>query len=473
MKLIKLIALIVGGLFVLLVATVLLLLALGVSVDGNWLRGGVEDSATAALGRQVRISGPMTLDFSSTPGIDVNGVKIANVPGAKADQFQDVSLNLESDANGRGNWMFGPPEDRGRQPAPAATQADAKSVTKAKERSWRLIGVDKLTVENTVATYYDAALNKTFQLNVDTSDGTAAPGQPVRFSVAGAFQDQSLDLRLNSDALTKLAQRGEPWNLSLNGEIAGTALGAEGGFISGDEARGLQLAVDVGAVDIGATLAWFGLVEGLEAKVGGLGMKLSLAGKSLKELVNESAVSFTLRDGQWTLRDRNTQTGLPITGLSGDVLLETIEAAIAQARLNLAGTLALPITQRNLRFKAKFDGKRLDALNDLFELDLPAVGPLALEADLALTQAGYDLSSLVLQVGESRLQGKLNLNTSLNKPKVEIDLVSPHHQNVTGGARCRQAAGPGTEAERRARRRRTQTGAVLRGIERDRWQALS
>ncbi len=420
MKSIKLIAFIVGGLFVLLVATVLLLLAVGVSVDGSWLRGGVENSATAALGRDVRIDGRLILHLSSTPGIEADGVKIANVPGAKADQFlvaralrlsvdlsallrgkihageisaRDVSLNLESDAIGRGNWMFGAPEDRSRQPAPSPTQADAKSVTKAKEGSLRVIGVDKLSVENIVVTYHGAAPNKTLRLNLDTFDGTAAPGQPVKFSMAGAFQDQPFNLSLNGDAL---AQRGEPWKLSLNGEIAGTALGAEGGFILSDGARALQLAVDVGGVDIGATLAWFGLVEGLEAKVGGLRMKLSLAGNSLKELVNESAVSFTLRDGQWTVRDRNTQASFDITGLSGDVLLEkgnattvklngkidqipvdiaiigaplanyvtsadkvplTIEVVLPQARLNLAGTLALPITQRDLRFKAKFDGK--------------------------------------------------------------------------------------------------------------------
>ncbi len=51
------------------------------------------------------------------------------------------------------------------------------------------------------------------------------------------------------------------------------------------------------------------------------------------------------------------------------------------------------------------------------------------------------------QVGESRLQGKLNLNTSLNKPKVEIDLVSPQLQINHFVTRERKEAGSLTTRE--------------------------
>ncbi len=286
----------------------------------------------------------------------------------------------------------------------------------------------------------------------------------VRFDIRGTLQDQPFDLSLNADALAKLAQPREPWKLSLRGEIAGTPVDVKGGLVPGDRIRTLQLEAGLGGVDIGAALAWFGVVENLEAKVGSLNMKLSLTGNSLKALVSDSTIGFQLRDGQWTVRDPNTQASFDITALSGDVLLEkgsattiklngkinatpvgigiigapladyvtptdeiplTIEVALAQSRVNLASTVALPISERDLRFKLEFHGERLDALNDLFALDLPPVGPLGLEADLALTQAGYDLSSLVLQVGESRLQGQMNLNTSLDKPKLEIVLGSP------------------------------------------------
>ena len=72
----------IGWLLVLLIAAVLILSLIGIRVDLSHLRGGVEVAAGKALGRQVTIAGPVELEFSNWPALEVSDVKIANVPGA-------------------------------------------------------------------------------------------------------------------------------------------------------------------------------------------------------------------------------------------------------------------------------------------------------------------------------------------------------------------------------------------------------
>ncbi len=197
-KFIKRMAVIIGGLIVALVAAITLLMMIGVSLDLSWMRGGVEASAGAALDRDVQINGPVTLHFSGTPGIEANEVSIGNVSGAKADQLltaglvrlsiglspllrgniqlgevtaQDVILNLESDANGRGNWIFGAHDNGDREPAPSPKETDATSAVKTEERRWRLTGLDQLSLQRVAVNYHDAALNKSVQFALDSLGG--------------------------------------------------------------------------------------------------------------------------------------------------------------------------------------------------------------------------------------------------------------------------------------------------------------
>jgi uncharacterized protein involved in outer membrane biogenesis len=55
---------------------------------------------------------------------------------------------------------------------------------------------------------------------------------------------------------------------------------------------------------------------------------------------------------------------------------------------------------------------------------LPPLGPVALTARLDVSKAGYELSTLKLKVGESDLEGRVNLDMAQDKPKVDVELVS-------------------------------------------------
>ena len=106
------------------------LVFLGITVNLDFMRGGVEVAASSALDRKVSIEGPVELEFSYWPALNISDVKIANVEGGAKPNLlnagfvrmqigvfpllkgeiniaditaEDVKLNLESDVNGNPN----------------------------------------------------------------------------------------------------------------------------------------------------------------------------------------------------------------------------------------------------------------------------------------------------------------------------------------------------------------------------------
>lgn len=134
-----------------LIVTIVVLIFTGVTVNLDFMRGGVETAASKALDRKVTIEGPVELEFSYWPALDISDVKIANVKGGVKPNLlnagfarmqlgifpllkgkikiaditaEDVTLNLESDADGNPNWVFGKPD----KSAPAQeSEAETKS----------------------------------------------------------------------------------------------------------------------------------------------------------------------------------------------------------------------------------------------------------------------------------------------------------------------------------------------------------
>ncbi|GEM_PF-4802032 len=70
----------------------------------------------------------------------------------------------------------------------------------------------------------------------------------------------------------------------------------------------------------------------------------------------------------------------------------------------------------------------MDDLNDLLRLDLPPIGPILLDTHLKITPKGYDLSTLRITVGRSRLAGSMALDTSRPQPHLDVKLVSERIQ---------------------------------------------
>jgi len=102
-----------------------------------------------------------------------------------------------------------------------------------------------------------------------------------------------------------------------------------------------------------------------------------------------------------------------------------INTEIAKTRFDFSGSLNLAQALKSLNLKASVSGDRLDSLNGLLDLDLPPLKSYKAGAQLAVRRDRIDLTDLILQVGKSKLTGKMTADRSGSKPEVAIELTAP------------------------------------------------
>jgi uncharacterized protein involved in outer membrane biogenesis len=485
-SLIRWFVLTITGLVGVVLVAVTVMALLGVTLDLSYLRGGVEVSAEKALERDVEIRGPVVLEFSGWPSIEVRDVIIANVPGGRADNFivaglarldvrllsllkgelqigeviaEDVTLNLEHDAQGNANWVFGQKTDE----VTPVTEESAAKAEPGEEPGIGIVGLSEISLQRVVVNYHDAALGKSLTFGLDALEGTATADQPITMALSGHLEENRYNLELNGGTFEELQAREVSWPFTLTGDVFSRRIEASGELGLRNEIPVVSLVLTVHEINVGAILSRLGLVEGMDATTRAAAIDLVLRGKTLEELVRESSMTFAIMDGQWAIRDLNTQATLDINSLEGDIVVKggtaitmnlqgdieqtpvkfiiqgatleeylrtpevlplSFDVSMLDSRFTFDTKLALPIAQHDLNFAMTFSGKRLDSFNDLMDLDLPPLGPIALDARLAVSSKGYDLSKLDLKVGDSDLKGRMQLNTALDKPKVDIELIS-------------------------------------------------
>jgi uncharacterized protein involved in outer membrane biogenesis len=529
-KFLLLSAKIVAGLLALAIAAVAACIMIGVTIDLSFLKPGVEASAQAALGRQVKIEGPVVFEFSTWPAIEVGDVSIANLPKASDPVFfragrarlqiallpllkrtvqigeiaaEDVTLNLENDARGRPNWLFGaqktepPPKGTGdTSEAEKAGKTTAESSAEAGKKLIGFSGLNRLSLKKIRLTYRDAALGKSFKFELDEMAGQAAPGEPISLDFKGRLQKYDYAMALRGSTIEDLVAASKPWAFTLKGDVAGEKIGAKGDLMARGQHPEINLAFGIRDVDVGAILSALGLVEGMDASVGDAGFKVSINGGSLKQILEQSSLSFAVRNGRWKVSIPNTRARVDITDLSGAIQVQgdkaltmdlrgrieqtplklritgaplaryvinprelplAIQAELANTRLDFSSKVALPVSSRNLELALKVSGNRLDDLDDLLRMDLPPIGPILLDTRLKITKTGYDLSILRIGVGKSRLTGRMKLDTTRQKPRLDVKLVSDLIRiddfvaRKPEGARQKPAAAKTPPAEKKAK----------------------
>lgn len=102
-----------------------------------------------------------------------------------------------------------------------------------------------------------------------------------------------------------------------------------------------------------------------------------------------------------------------------------IKTEIAKTSFDFSGAIDLAQVTEILTLEAVVAGDRLDSLNDLLNIDLPPLKSYRAGAQLALRKKRAELSDFVIQVGRSKLAGKMNVDNSGAKPKSTIELSAP------------------------------------------------
>jgi uncharacterized protein involved in outer membrane biogenesis len=481
-------------LLVLLTIGITVLIFTGVTVNLDFMRGGVELAASKALDRNVSIEGPVELEFSYWPALNVSDLNVANVEmGVKPKLLnagfvrmqlgifpllkgeiniaditaENVTLNLESDADGKPNWVFGVPDKAGskaQQTKQKTSSEDSSSLPSGEPKDRiHFAALNHLSLSGIAVNYRDAALDKNLSFVLDSLEGRAAENQPIEVRLNGRVEDKTYNLELDGGSITDLLDRNKSWGFETQGEIFGKQVGGKGDVLLNGDHPLIHLALGARDIDVGVILSTLGLVEGLQVSLGDVGMDITLTGDSLNEILSKSSMVFAIKDGSWKVMLPNTAASFDIDNLNGKISVQegnninialdgTIEEVpvnvlitgaplveyvtnqdelpmliqfeLLETKLSFDANIKLPVSSADMRFALNVSSQNISRFNTLLGLDLPPLGPVSLKSKLVVTPKAYDLSALDLVVGESRLDGSMKLDLSQPRPYLELSLIS-------------------------------------------------
>lgn len=226
----------------------------------------------------------------------------------------------------------------------------------------------------------------------------------------------------------------------------------------------VALQLEAARVDVGELLRRLQVAEGVEAQVDALGLALVLRGSRLGEMIERSQLEAEVRGGRWTLRNPARQPlvsvalargrldappGAPValkldgsiddtpvalrigSGRLADLTRPgarapfSLQAEAAGTRLDVQGSVRVPLSSRGGDLTLRLGGARLDSLNRLARADLPPWGPWSLAGRFAVAGDAYEMPQLELRVGVSQLVGRGRLGFDGERPRAVLALRAP------------------------------------------------
>lgn len=397
---------VVGGILVLLVAVVVAAYAILMTLDLNQYRELIAERIEGATGRKVVIGGPIDLEVSLSPALALSDVSLANASWAKEPQMLSVkrfeaqvellplltkqvqidrivlsgaAIQLETDANGVGNWVFA-------QDGPEPSAPEQPSVAESGETL--IPGIDEVTVEDSVLTYRDGRTGQITTLAIEELQA-AAPSRtaPMKIELTARYNDNPIEAKGTLGAMESLVA-GEPVAVDLEAKAGGANLRVLGDLGKPGAEKGTNLVVSA---------------EGSQ-----LGELSNLAGTAIPALGPYKA----------SLRLQETK-GVYSAG--------AIEAVVGSEALMLAsatGSIANLAAVDGINLQVELKGPSLAALNEPAKLNLPPIGPYEIGAAVTGNRQSMQLKDFAATVGGSDLAGSAALTLSEPRPSVDATLTS-------------------------------------------------
>ena len=266
-RLIRIVALALGGLVVFAVVAVVVVVA---TFDPNSYKPQIVAAVRSATGRELKIGGRIGLSISLQPTLEVSDVSFSNPPGFSrpqmamlhklelqlalvpllSRQIQIVQLVLgqpdillETDAKGQPNWQFAP---AGPAPAPVAPAGNAAPATPL------AIALSNVRIEGGTLALRNAA-GQTTTLALSRLTATAAsPDAPLHLTVDATYNGTPVGLTADTGPLSALTGGGGSWPVKLALTAAGARLGVEGTVAQPATGRELALALTADIPDLAA-----------------------------------------------------------------------------------------------------------------------------------------------------------------------------------------------------------------------------
>ena len=352
-------------------ALLVVLVALLFFVDVNLYRGPIQQRVSDALGREVVLEGPLTLERSLTPRFSVAGLTIANPAWASRPQlarveqfaiqvgllallegqlqilaleFQGVDLLLEVNEEGQNNFTFRPADPSTGPGAPPAIEEmvllDAKVGYRVPDLPTRSLDLERVTARK-------------------------VPQEPLELEVQTTLNTVPVALSLRAEPLDGPGSAGR-WQATLLGDIGRLSLQIQGNV------------VDPAALDRGE-------------------YQLHLEGPDTDDL--EQIAGFPLPDAEQLELD--AKVGFDLADY-----LNITEFTASIGDSDLQGSLEWDIDAPRPAFKIRFESQRLDI--DDMGLDKPAAEEVEQAESLwdqPLDPRLFAAMDLDLQIGIGQLDG--------------------------------------------------------------------
>jgi len=224
----------------------------------------------------------------------------------------------------------------------------------------------------------------------------------------------------------------------------------------------LQLSAD--NLDIGSIMNKLGIGHNIDAAIDHARLRLDLHSSRLGQVLAQSEIGIKFEGGHLTLHDANTGGKMRIALKSGElnssagkpvsldlngsldsipvsIGIQTAKAAdlinpklpipfkfnasTSGANIKLSGDIERPLSNNDIELALDMNGSRLDNLDSLTHTSLPPWGPWSASGKFHMSPNGYEVSSLLLQVGTSQLTGQGKFETKLIPPRLDISLEAP------------------------------------------------
>ena len=464
-KALRWMAISVAGLLAVLILVVVIVIASGIPVELDWVKGKIETAASEATGRRIAIEGPLTLVASMPPAVQIEGVRVGNpegwprsdlvrldlararlrvLPLLKGDVLVDeitvdgLHVKLETNVEGEPNWLLAEP---GQGPEPESGKESEPSALK-------FIELVELSLHNIVVTHRDAATGKTFELKLEEITGSAENQKPMQLLMHGVVQQEPYEVTFTGGSLAALVEARAPWPLDFSATALGTRLTVSGEIAEPLRGKGLALGFDLS----GPSMADLEVI---------LGTRLPpIQSFTLKGRIEEAEGKYRLADleGDIAATAVTASFEADIAGekprLVGDIDIRRLDAApffavinkqeqgraeaaqqpeqaeqaaSAEADPQSAGTLDIDETILTLDALDRFDARFKVTIHEVVN------APTSLnDASLEMTVSDGTLSApLAVTLAEVPFKGELSLLPEAGQPRVAVTLAA--EQSDIGG----------------------------------------
>jgi len=437
--------------------------------------------ASELTGNKVRVDGDVRLAITFFPTLVVKDLHIENKQGwSAADilsveetrvriallpllsgqlEFVEISastinINLQQEKNGSKNWQSfigteGEIENNDEQDS-------------AKQKRDKDIWVEEFRLTDLTLNYIDDSLNQKYTNQIDRLLINTHDKNRLTANIQGTSNNIPYYFSATSSLLRNLITN-TPWQMDMKGQVADRPLELSLLINQTNPALSGTVQFDAKKVEIGKVLSWLRLADDLDIYSNSLSFTAELTGSSLKSILEQSTIELQLNEGYWKLHDpadndfkkitlssaglysdKHLPVGLDFTGaLDGeaiqielstqklsDFFIESqnihldISAKIARSTIHLVGDVDLPITQKSFTADIDIKGQNLDHWNGLLNSKIPPFGPYRLRGNVSIDQTGFRINDAMLNIGSSDLGGQILIDTSNNKTKWNLDLVS-------------------------------------------------